>query len=370
MKMKTTMSNPVKTTRIEIAPSTVFMIIGILIGGYLLYSLRDVVMMIFIAIIIASAVIGPVGRLTDRKIPRWLAVTILYIGVLGILTLILSLASVPFARQTILLFENLPGIFTQLAEFLNSIGEKVGLEQEILQTEYIRQVSENLYGYVSDNLGNVLSIGAQGITGVFQIFGQVFGGVFTFISILTISVYIVYDYENLLTTATQNISDKKFQARVRKLLMDMQHKLGGWLRGQITVGLISGTLTWIALTLLQLPYALPLACITAILVNIPVFGATLSAVPAIIVALTGGNIIQIIGVPMAYIIIQQIENNIVAPRVMSNAIGVRPLVVILSILIGAELAGFLGVIVAVPVAGIIQLSWEFAMELRENGKKN
>ncbi len=178
-----------------------------------------------------------------------------------------------------------------------------------------------------------------------------------------------FDHEGIESSIVGYIPDKKLRLQIKKLIHDIETKLGSWLRGQMVVGLISGFLTWFALTLLGLPYAVPLACFTAIMTNVPIFGATLSVVPAIIVALAGGNIFQIIGVTVAYIIIQQIENNIVVPRVMSNAIGIRPVVVIFAILVGAELYGFAGVLLAVPTVGILQLIWDFYLEQKDEKVK-
>ena len=363
-------SQKTETLRIEIAPKTIFLILGIIIGAVVLYTLKNVVMMLFIAIIISSAVSSPVSRLEKRNVPRWLGVAIVYLVALVATLLLLSLISVPLARQSINFAEGLPNMFANMAGFLNDIAYGFGVDHEIIQTTYVTDALEQMYVYISGNIGSVVSAGAQGVTGVFKILINVFGGVFTFISILTISIYITYDHDGLVEIFTGSIGNRKLRERISRLLHDIESKLGSWLRGQLTVAMISGTLTWIALSLLQIPYALPLALFTAIMVNIPVFGATLSLVPALLVALATGNILQIVGVPIVYIVIQQVENNVVAPKVMSNAIGIRPLVVILAILIGAELSGFVGVLIAVPLAGMLQLAWEFYEEFRENGKGN
>jgi predicted PurR-regulated permease PerM len=358
------------TIRVEISPKTIFMIIGVIIGMLLLYKIRNIVMMIFIAIIIASAASGPITKLQNRNLPRWLSVAVVYVMALSITLLILSIVSVPLARQSINFAAGLPNMFAQLADFLNRIGYSLGIESEILETDYIKQALEQTYRYFSDNIGDVVSAGTQGLAGVFQILINIFGGLFAFVSILTIAIYISYDHDALIDILTGSIHDKDFRRRVSKLLKDIEEKLGSWMRGQLTVATISGMLTWLALSLLQIPYALPLALFTAILVNIPVFGATLSLVPALLVALATGNLFQVIGVTIAYIVIQQVENNVVAPKVMSNAIGIRPLVVILAILIGAELAGVIGVLVAVPLAGMLQLAWDFHGNNGEDIKTN
>lgn len=362
--------NTTSAISVEISPKTVFMVIGVILGMLLLYKIRTIVMMIFIAIIISSAASGPITKLQTLTLPRWLPVTIVYLAALLVTLIILSVVSVPLARQSINLAAGLPNMFAQFADFINRIGYNLGIETEILETDYVKQAIEQMYRYFADNIGEVVSAGAQGLTGVFQVLINIFGGLFTFISVLTISVYISYDHDALIDVLTSSINDKDFRKRVYKLLKDIEKKLGSWLRGQLTVALITSTLTWLALTLLQIPYALPLALFTAIMVNIPVFGATISLVPALLVALATGNFLQVIGVTAAYIVIQQIENNVVAPKVMSNTIGIRPLVVILAILIGAELAGVVGVLIAVPFAGMFQLVWDFYINREEDIKAN
>ncbi len=129
-------------------------------------------------------------------------------------------------------------------------------------------------------------------------------------------------------------------------------KLGGWLRGQIILMLIIGISTYIGLTLLGVEYALALAVIAGILEIVPIIGPILSAIPALIVAFTVSPIAGF-GVIGLYILIQQLENHLVVPKVMQKAVGFNPLVTIIVLMIGGNLLGLMGAILAIPIAIVV-----------------
>jgi len=127
-----------------------------------------------------------------------------------------------------------------------------------------------------------------------------------------------------------------------------------WMQGQLILGFLIGLLTYLALTIFQVPYALILAVIAGCLELIPLFGPTLSAVPAVAIAWSSGGIPLAITVVIIYIIIQQFENHLIYPIVVTKVVGVPPVMTILSIVIGLKLGGFLGLLLAVPLAAAIQ----------------
>ncbi len=130
--------------------------------------------------------------------------------------------------------------------------------------------------------------------------------------------------------------------------------MGAWVRGELILMFVVGLMTYIGLSLLRVEYALPLAIIAGLLEAVPVVGPIISSVPAILVALVT-NPISAIGVVLLYIVIQQLENNILVPEIMEAAVGVSPLLVILALLIGASLFGIAGAILAVPTVAIAQV---------------
>ena len=154
------------------------------------------------------------------------------------------------------------------------------------------------------------------------------------------------------------------EERVKLLIVKIEEKLGAWLQGQLILSLVIGILSYIGLTLLNIPYALPLAMIAGIMEVIPVIGPIISALPAIFLALTISPFLSI-AVAVMYLVIQQLENNLIVPQVMKRAVGLNPLIVILAIAIGSRLLGIAGALLAVPLAVVIQI---IAAEIIEEKK--
>ena len=135
------------------------------------------------------------------------------------------------------------------------------------------------------------------------------------------------------------------------------------MQGQLILGVIIGVLVYLGLTILGVKYALLLAVLAALFELIPLFGPILSAIPAVLIALTSGGLTLALFVVGLYLIIQQFENHLIYPLVVTKVVGVPPLLVILALIIGAQLAGFLGVILAVPAATVVQ---ELVKDIQKN----
>lgn len=142
--------------------------------------------------------------------------------------------------------------------------------------------------------------------------------------------------------------------KLKKTVRRIEDKLGAWLRGQISLSLIIGTLSYIALFSLQVPFALPLAILAGLFEVVPVIGPIISAIPAILIALTVSPVTAGL-VALAFFIIQQLENSLIVPQVMKKAVGINPLIVILTVSIGGKLLGVSGALLAVPITVVIQI---------------
>ena len=154
------------------------------------------------------------------------------------------------------------------------------------------------------------------------------------------------------------------EERVRNLTVQIEEKLGGWFRGQLFLSLVIGVLSFIGLSILGISYALPLAVIAGVMEVIPVIGPIISAIPPILIALTISPILGL-GVAIMYFVIQQLENHLLVPQVMKRAVGLNPLVVILTIAVGSRLLGFAGALLAVPIAVVIQIVATEIIEARK-----
>ena len=142
---------------------------------------------------------------------------------------------------------------------------------------------------------------------------------------------------------------RRAQGRAEGLIREVEYRLGGWLRGQITLMFLVGLLTYLGLLALGVEYALPLALIAGLLEVIPVIGPIIAAIPALVVGF-GMAPWMGIWVLVLYLVVQQFENSLLVPNVMGRAVGFSPLATLVFLFIGGQLFGLGGVILAIPVA--------------------
>ena len=157
------------------------------------------------------------------------------------------------------------------------------------------------------------------------------------------------------------IVPSNYRSYVLDLWRRSQKKIGLWMQGQILLAVIIGVLVYLGLTVLGIPHALLLAVLAALFELIPVFGPILASVPAILIGFVDGGLTLGLLVIAFYVIIQQFENHLIYPLVVTKVVGVPPLLVILALIIGAKLAGFLGILLSVPMAAAIQ---EFVTDIQ------
>lgn len=232
----------------------------------------------------------------------------------------------PLVTETANLIANLP-------EFLNNLLPASGpIDRTVLQQE----------------LGNV-SKNALEVT--LTIFNNFLG----FISIAVLTFYLLLERDNLDKLLAQFFINK--DERIKGITSKIEDKLGAWMRGQIVLSVIIGTAAYLGLTILSVPYALPLAILAGIMEVIPVIGPIISAIPAVLIAYMVSPFLALI-VGILYFIIQQLENHLVVPQVMNKAVGLNPLVVILAVAIGGRLLGVSGALLAVPITVVAQIITE------------
>lgn len=329
-------------TTIDISSGTIIRVILFLILVALLYYLRDLVLIVITAIVIASAIEPAAKWFMRYRLPRVLAVLLVYVLVifffLGLFYFFLPpileetagfLASLPTYLESLNSTDSFPG-----SSFLNSAG---GTE------------SFSLGNYVSE-----LQSSFANITGGFlKTLSAIFGGVFSLLLIIIFSFYFAVQ-ETGIDDFIKVVTPVKHQKYAVGLWRRSQHKIGLWMQGQLLLALIIGVLVYLGLTILGVPYAFLLAILAAVAELIPVFGPILAGIPAAFIAFIDGGSSFMFMVIGLYLIIQQFENYLIYPLVVTKVVGVPPLLVILALIIGAQLAGFLGIILSVPVAAAIQ----------------
>jgi predicted PurR-regulated permease PerM len=307
------------------------------------YLVRDVLLIIYVSGIFAIG-FSPIVRVIERqkllpigstRFPRWLAILILYLAILGTLTLVVVLTFPPLVEQGRALWRKLPEMFERGQAFLLSKG---WLKEHLSMTEAFQRAP---------------GTGGDAVTRVIGAVANVAGGVFGFITILILTFYLLVDSANLRALMLR-LFPRPQRARVDAASREVTLKVSAWLGGQLLLAGVIGTTSALGLWALGVPFFYVLALISAIGEMIPVVGPVLSAIPAIAVAATVSPK-TVLFVVIFFVLQQQLENHILVPKIMSRQVGVSPVTVIVALLIGGSLLGIVGAILAVPTAAILQV---------------
>jgi predicted PurR-regulated permease PerM len=310
-----------------------------MVGLWFLWVIRDLILLLIVAILIASAIEPLAMRLQRFRIPRAMSVLLVYVILIGAIGGIGTALVPPLIAEVQSLARELPSAYGKLEQLLGGAGSVLGTPEVIAPLQR---------GLV--NLGNFL---AQSSGGFFATTRSVFGSVLAVLLTFVISFYLVVS-RNSLVAFLRTIVPTQHQGYVLNLVQRTQEKIGRWIVAQMLLGLIIGIVIFIGLWSLGVPYALALALLAGLFELVPVIGPILAGVPAVLLGFTQSALMGML-VLVLYIVVQQLENHILVPNIMRRAIGLNPLTTILAILIGARLAGFLGILLAVPVATILSV---------------
>ncbi|MFC1721154.1 AI-2E family transporter [Patescibacteria group bacterium] len=338
------MINSDKNINITLSSASFFKAIMVLLLFVLLYILKDLVLVLLTAVVVASA-IEPATRWFGRyKIPRVPAVILIYLLIFTILIGIFYLFIPPLFQQASVLTETLPK-YLESVNLLSPFGGEGAAKTEQFVGSFTQTFSME---EALTSFQNTIA----GISGsAFETISIVFGGVFSFLLIIVISFYLAVQ-ERGIEDFLQIITPVKHEKYIADLWHRSQAKIGKWMQGQLLLGLLIGVLVYLGLTILGVQYALLLALLAAFAELIPLFGPILAAVPAIIFGFMDSATLGLMVIGL-YVIIQQFENHLIYPLVVRKVVGVPPLLVILALIVGGQLAGFLGILISVPVAAAI-----------------
>jgi predicted PurR-regulated permease PerM len=324
-----------KTVKIELSFASILLVIATLLGVGLIYVLRDILLLVFLAFIMASA-LGPLLRSLQRhRIPQALSLAGTFLILVGTLIGVGFLIIPQLVHQLELLFGNLPYLTGRAIEIV--AGSNFNTGQIEASTRY---VEDFLAGRIASLSSSALQVGLGVVSGLISA-----------VTLLALSFYMVVERPKIFEAIALFLPHRNY-LRVRKVFERIEEKLGMWLRGQLLLGVIVGTASAIGLQVLGLPFVLPLAIIAGVCELIPIVGPIIAAVPAVIIALTINPTLAI-GVIILYVVVQQLESQLIVPKVMERAVGLNPLLIILSLLAGGALLGTFGAIIAVPVAVVI-----------------
>jgi len=329
-----------KEVLVKISPSIVIFIFIFLVSIWLAVQIKDIIFMTFIAYIISVGLNKGIDRLEKKfKLSRLLSTLLIYFVFVAGLSIFLAFV--------------LPPLLRELSNLLNSLQLPVVFQSQI-----------NSFEVNLTSIKSLLDTFGTSISTAFSIVSSTFSSALVAISTIVISLYFSLEKPKLAKELGE-LADKKRATEIETFFHETNYQLGNWIRSEIILMTIIGLMTFLGLLLIKIPYALPLAIIAGFLEIVPNIGPILSAIPAIAVALFTFGWPTAVGTTVLYLVVQQLENNLIVPRIMKANININPLVSILGILIGAKVFGIIGALLAVPifiVARTIYTIWKQNVE--------
>lgn len=320
---------------------------------YFLYLLRDVVLLVLLSVLTAAAFYPIIGRLAQWKFSRAGAVVTVY---LGFLTLIVAMVAIfiplfisevkNFATAWPAYGEKLSGILAALEQYFQSFGV------EFSQDQFWGEIESGL----SQSAGNIVATTVG-----------IFSGLIHFLGYFFLALYLSLE-EDGIEKFFRALAPDQYHARAAEFAGKIRVRVSRWLGAQLLLMGIVFAIYYVGLSLLGVPYALAIALFGGLVEIVPYIGPILAAIPAILLGLLEAPIIGL-SVLAYYVIAHQLESHIIAPQIMKHSAGLNPVVLIVAVLIGLELGGAIGVLLAVPAAMIMGVFVEDFMEKQQAGKQ-
>lgn len=304
----------------EISHKTIIFTVLFLLGLWFVYQIRSVVLLLFVSFVLMTALCPIVNALQKFKLPRVLAIFLTFIFVIILFSLIVAGIVPALVEQSINLANTVSKIFSS-------------------------------YSFVQwdiNYLSSQLELVSKSAINIFKIILGLGSNVITVLTLFVFTFYLLMEREKFPVYLKILFNDKNKQKKYEDLLVSIEHKMGGWVRGELFLMLAIGVLTYLGLSMFRIPYALPLALLAGLLELIPNLGPTLAMIPAVLVGLTISPMLAG-GIAIMYLVIQQLENNLIVPFVMKKSVGLNPLITLLSLMIGVTIGGVMGAILAVPI---------------------
>lgn len=325
------------TTNITISTSTILKVafIGLLI--FALFTLSNIILVLLTSIVVGSFVSSGAKRLAKYKMNRTLSVILIYFISIGILAVVFYLF--------------IPLFLSEMSTLLALVSKYVPLS--VGQTETVTG-AQSAFSNISSNISFIDFVSrlrdfiAGASNGFFETLTLIFGGLLNLVLIVVISFYLSIE-EHGIENFLRIILPFKQEEYAIDLWRRTERKIALWVRGQLLLGLLVGVLVYLGLAIMGVKYAFIMALVAAVFELIP-FGLVLAVIPAVAFAYVDGGVTLALIVLAFYFIVHQFEVYLIQPLIVNKVVGISPLVVILSVIVGAELAGFWGIILAVPVA--------------------
>jgi predicted PurR-regulated permease PerM len=314
--------------------------LAVLGGLYLLWLIRSVIGLLFLSIFLAVA-LGPAVDFFQKRLKarRGVAILLTYLSLFAAVGLISALVVPPIVEQSAKFVENVPEYVADLRDNdrIREYDEKYDITQKL----------EDEAAELPERFGDAASTLQSLVLGFFT-------AVINVVTVLVLTFFLLLDGRRLFEWIVREAGPVR-GPRIRAIGEDVYQSVGGYVVGNLTISLIAGLSTYFVLTLLSVPFAVPLAVLMAFLDLVPLVGATIAGVAIAIVAAIDGFPGDLIVWAVFFIIYQQIENNLLQPLIYRRTVALHPLLVLVAILIGAALLGIVGALLAIPIAAAVQI---------------
>lgn len=326
--------------RVFITPGGIFSALLVIASAYVFWLLRDLALLVLTAIVLASAIEPGIAFFARHGIPRFFGTLIIYAGIFGSAFLIMYLLLPPIIADAasflsvlprVIAVPDIPFSFSSIVDTANFINRQQGIPS-LVQT--------------------LLSFQSIFVAGGSSVIHTLFGGIFSFALVIVLSFYFALQ-DTGVDDFLRMVMPVKHEEYSVNLWKRSQKKIGLWMQGQILLSVFVGILVYLGLLLIGIPYALLLALFTAAAELIPVFGSLIAGTVAVVVAYASGGVPLGLIVAGLYVVVNQFESNLIYPLIVKKIVGVPPLLVIVALIAGYTLAGFLGVLLSVPIAAVL-----------------
>ncbi|HWF84432.1 MAG TPA: AI-2E family transporter [Vicinamibacterales bacterium] len=321
---------------------TVVTVAAVAVAMATMWAAREALMLIYVSAIIAMG-FSPLVRMMERprmrragRLPRTVAILLIYIVIVGVIVLISLMVLPRLIDQAGALWKRAPQAFGDLQRFLIRHG---------LMTHRVT-IEEAVQNAPSGSGGNAVGTLLSAVWGVI-------GGVFGVVTILILSFYLLVEAHGLFEWAVRFFPDTS-RAHLASVARESVRKVSAWLGAQFILAAVMGTFAAVGLGLMGVPYFYVVALIAALGETIPIVGPVIGGISAVSVALTVSPRLALT-VGIYFVVLHQLEANILVPKIMERRVGVSPVTVMAALLIGGSLWGLMGAILAIPTAAILSV---------------
>lgn len=327
------------------------MVLGIAAAGYLLYWLRAVLTPLFLAFAIAYVLDPVIDRFEAWKLPRPAGIAIVLVGLLGAVTAFIALVLPGVANDIAAVASELPGKIAQLIASAEPWLSRHGIKVPHTTTEWMERLGAN----ANELASSVLAPAGGVLTALISSGLSMAGSVVAIAVVPVLSVYFLNDFDRI-TAGIRSFLPRRYRRIVTEYAVEIDAALSHFIRGQLTVMAIVAVLYATAYSILGVRLALVVGFMAGLLSFIPYLGSAFALLSGLLMSLLGGfQPGQLLGVVVAYAIVQTLEGFVIQPRVMGKSVGLPEMWVLIALFVGGQIFGFLGVLLAVPAAAVAKI---------------